>query len=118
MARLPEWVKGLAGEKDDYLQSLTRKASNIREIENTRGFQDILSVLDSELAWARAEMERVPIFHFNRLQEYIRALQLIRSYILHTPRMGDAAAEELTKRIAKAQRRSIDDYHDLVFSKK
>jgi hypothetical protein len=116
---LPEWArKFLGGQKDEYLQKCLQEAEALREIENTRGYRLITERLEAEITWARKEIEAVNVFHFSRLQEYIRSLNVVLGFIRSTNQKAMAAAQLLSERAESKKPKTVDEYHEEIFGRR
>ncbi len=112
---LPEWArKAFGGQSDDALSRMAERESARREVENTRWYRMVGERLEQELAWTQAELRRVSVFHFERLQAYADALEVVTAFVKVTEKNGNMASELLSERVAKNKRKTVDEHMDEI----
>jgi hypothetical protein len=110
---VPSWAKSaFSGQKDEALKGWIERSNALNEIKDTRGFQLIDSQISRELEWATRELVHASPFEVIELQAYIKALNVVKNFILTTNKSADVAAEVLQSR---PKQMDLDAYHELVF---
>jgi hypothetical protein len=110
---VPQWAKSaFSGQKDEALKGWIERRNALNEIKDTRGYQLIDSQISRELDWATKELVHASPLEVVQLQSYIKALNVVKNFILTTNKNAEVAAEVLQDR---PKQMDLDAYHDLVF---
>lgn len=113
---IPDWARKALGQKtSDDLEWLAEREAARKEVENTRFYRLITEHLDREVKWTEKELRTVNIFHFQRLQAYATALEIVTGFIKATEVHGNMAAQLLSERAKKNERKSVDEHMNEVF---
>lgn len=71
--------------------------------------------LDQELRWAETELRNVGIFHFQKLQAYTKAIEIVTGFVKASKASGNAASNLLSERIEKNRKKTVDEHMAEIF---
>jgi len=115
---IPDWAKkAFSGHSNEQLGKLAEREAARAEIENTRWYKMLVGRLEEEVRWSERELRSVDILHFQSLQAYAKALELVDGFI-RASRNGTFAGELLSERAEKNKKKTVDEHMDEIFGVK
>lgn len=111
---IPDWArKVFSGQSDEQLDSLRQREEARAEIENTRWYKMLVERIEKEIGWTEKELRTVDILHFQALQSYGKALDVVNGFI-RASKTGGFAGELLSERAERNKRKTVDEHMDEI----